>query len=56
MQEIKFEDGTTEKEFFKSFEDAVDDAKEKNKIKPIKAVKIEMVEPVRLIPRKRKKK
>lgn len=55
MQEIKFEDGTTEKEFFKSFNEATDDAKEKNVVRPIKSLKITMVDPKSLIPSKKRK-
>ena len=40
MQEIKYQDGTKTKELFNSFEEAVEDAKEKAKKKPIKALKI----------------
>jgi len=51
MQEIKYEDGTETKELFNSFEDALEDAKQKNKKNPIKKLEINLT-----IPSKRKSK
>ena len=49
MQEIKYEDGTKEREFFDTFEKAIKNAKEKNKKKNIKKLTI-----TRVIPNKKK--
>ena len=45
MQEIKYQDGTKSKEKFKSFDEAIEDAKEKAKKKPIKELKITLMIP-----------
>ena len=55
MQEIKYEDGTKSKEFFKSMFDALEDTKKKAVLKPIAKVTITMVKPKLFIPKKRSK-
>lgn len=50
MQEIRYEDGTKTKKTFASFLDALKDAEEKEKEKPIKKLIIK-----RLIPSKKRR-
>ena len=45
MQEIKYEDGAETKELFNSFEEALDNTKQKAKKKPIKKLTITAVIP-----------
>ena len=40
MQEIEYENGTKTKEFFTTYEEALEDAKKKAKKKPIKKLTI----------------
>lgn len=49
MQEIEYENGKKTKDYFDSLFEALEDAKEKDKIKPIKKVTV-----TRFIPKKRK--
>lgn len=51
MQEIKYEDGTKTKKTFKSFEEAIEDARRKSKKKPIRELKI-----TKIIPSKKRRK
>jgi len=50
MQEIEYEDGTKTKKLFKDFADAIADAEEKAKKKPIRKLTI-----TRVIPSKKRK-
>lgn len=54
MQEIEYEDGEKTKEYFDSLFEALEDTKQKAMIKPIKKVTVTMIDPKRVIPKKRR--